>query len=951
MSPTQTPLAPAAPPAVNLTAAQAHVLAAQTAAPSYAGHNVGQYIELVGPLDVEALDEAVSRTFDEAPWLRFSVTSEAGRYRQAPAPARTGVRRLPRLDTSGAADPVAAAVDLVRRQLACPPRLELLVDPVRPDAVPDLAGAVLVTAGPRHHLLVQYFHQLVVDGYGVALLSRRIAERYTALVGRTPVTPSPFAPVSVLADAESAYAASAAHATELAAWQERYADLPDPVWPSGRTAPAGDTALRRTVVLGRADGAAVSAAARTAGVTWGEAVVAATAVHLTERTGAKEATLALFATARTAPGTLRVPGMAVNVLPARIPVGPEDTFRTLLGRAAAELTFLRGHQRVRGEELAKALWPALPGTRVPGPLINLRPFETELDFAGTRGHVVTLASGPVDDLSVSAAGLPDGRLRLDFDANPALYDADALARHADACAGALVALAREPGRPLGEVLRRPAAAPSAHRAPDASAVPRAVGAPTGTRPGGPGHDTETGTLPLLPSAHRLREARCAVERLHESVLLRVPAGLRAAPLRQALAALARRHPALRLALHRTEGVWTQEIRPAVSAPAVTDPATLRRIGVAGRPREERDRLVAAAARTAAEALDPRTATVLRAVWFDAGPREEGRLLLLGHELSVDDVTWQALTDELVPLYEEFAYGEAAADARMAPAGGLVDWAARLSAEAQSTDRARELPHWRTLAAAPAGRAWAATEGGHLVTTLLTLPPAPSGPGSRPEPGDGHAVDALLLTALARLANGRPRLHDGTGLLVDLELPRPEAAPRTAGRLTSAHLLRLALDACGPSAPTGPGETYGRVVRELAAVPDRGRGLDQLRHLNPQTAGRLADLPRCGIRYRRRNVLRAAPGSGGWGPAPASEWRALEPTDTPLPLTGPLEVTAYAEAMPDGSTALTLRWRWSDRLFGAAEARELAEEATATVRALSARPSEPEGDARSGDAGS
>ncbi|GHD73050.1 condensation domain-containing protein [Streptomyces goshikiensis] len=936
MPPTRTPLAPAAPPAVDLTAAQAHVLAGQTAAPSYAGYNVGQYIELVGPLDDGALEEAVGRTLDEAPWLRFSVTSAGGRFRQAPVPARPPVRRLPRLDTSGAADPVAAAVDLVRGQLACPPRLELLIDPVRPDAVPDLAGAVLVTTGPRHHLLVQYFHQLVVDGYGVALLSRRIAERYTALVGGAPVAPSPFAPVSVLADAERAYTASAAHAADLAAWQERYADLPDPVWPAGRTAPAGDTALRRTVPLDPADGAVVAAAARAAGVTWGEAVVAATAAHLADRTGAREATLALFATARTAPGTLRVPGTALNVLPVRVPVGAGDTFRTLLGRAAAELTFLRGHQRVRGEELARNLWPALPGTRVPGPLVNLRPFESELDFAGTRGHVVSLASGPVDDLSVSASSHPDGRLRLDFDANPALYDAASLARYADGCAAALVALAREPDRAARALVRGLAAGTAGHPGggrPGAGSP--GIGRPgggrpgggPGRRPGGPEHDTETGALPLLPSAHRLRAAHAAVERLHESVLLRVPAGLRAAPLRQALAALARRHPALRLALRRTEGIWTQEIRPAVSAPAVTDPGTLRRIGVAGRTGAERDGLVSDAARAAAAALDPGTATVLRAVWFDAGPREPGRLLLLGHQLSVDDVTWQLLGDELSALYGEFAHGEHGADEGLPPAGGLAAWAARLTSEAQSTARISELPHWSALAAGGAGRAWAATEGGHRLVTALTLPPC-----------DGHPLDALLLTALTRLAAGRPRLHDGTGLLVDLELPRPGAAPRTAGRLTSAHLVRLPLDTAGRAGSGDPGPTYRRVARDLAAVPDHGQGLDQLRHLNPQTAARLSNLPGCAIRYRRRTVPRAA-GTDGWGPAPAPEWRALDVPGASLPLAGPLELVADTEALPDGGTSVTLRWRWSDLLFGPAEARRLAEEATQTVRAL--LPGRPE----------
>ncbi|MFA7766230.1 hypothetical protein [Streptomyces sp. NRRL S-448] len=102
---------PAAAGPAGLTAAQAHILAAQNADPSYAGHNVGQYIELVGPLHLAALDEAVLRTLDEAPWLRSRLMTRGG---------------LPRLDTSAAADPVGAAVGLVRGQLACPPRPELL---------------------------------------------------------------------------------------------------------------------------------------------------------------------------------------------------------------------------------------------------------------------------------------------------------------------------------------------------------------------------------------------------------------------------------------------------------------------------------------------------------------------------------------------------------------------------------------------------------------------------------------------------------------------------------------------------------------------------------------------------------------------------------------------------------------------------------------------------------
>lgn len=172
----RTDLPAAAGPPPGLTAAQAHILAAQSADPSYAGHNVGQYIELVGALDTVALDEAVLRTLDEAPWLRSRLMTRGG---------------LPRLDTSAAADPVGAAVELVRGRLACPPRPELLTAPAGTGLAPDLTGALLVTVGPRRHLLVQYFHLPAVDGYGVALLSRRIAEVYTALVHGRPPGPTP----------------------------------------------------------------------------------------------------------------------------------------------------------------------------------------------------------------------------------------------------------------------------------------------------------------------------------------------------------------------------------------------------------------------------------------------------------------------------------------------------------------------------------------------------------------------------------------------------------------------------------------------------------------------------------------------------------------------------------------------------------------------------------------
>lgn len=885
---------------VPLTAAQAEFLAAQTAAPGYAGHNVGQYIELVGPLDTEALRDAVADALDEAPWLRFRLTRGEDGPRQSPVqePART--LRPALLDTSEAADPVAAALGLVREQLsACLAASALLTDPSAPGDVPDLAGSALVAVGPDRHLLVQFFHQLAVDGHGLALLGHRIAELYTGAVLGGPAGPSPFAPVTALVEAESAYAHSAERRADLAAWTRHLAGAALPAPLRGRSAPPADRALRRTVVLGPGDTGAVDAAARAAGATWGEAVLAATAVHATARTGAPEALLAVYAAARTAPGTLRVPAAAVNILPVRIASGPADTFRDLLARAAAETSFLRRHQRVRGTEVARAVWPGHTGSRVPGPLVNLRPFETGLDFAGVPGRVVSLASGPVEDLAVAASRSPEGLLRLDLDANPALYHPAELDSEADGFAALLAGLAAGPEVPVGRITSAgPASGPGPGRF-AADAVPSA-----------PAADRERGPVALLPAAHRLREAPWPAERDREHVLLRVPAGLRTAPLRRALTALVRRHPALRLMLHRTDGVWSQEVLGADLAPAARDRATLRRHPVTGLEPQARELLAARAARAAGDALDPASATVLRAVWFDAGPAEPGRLLLAAHALCVDDVSWQLLCEELPVLYGWFSGSGGRPDALGEP-GGLTAWAATLAVRAQSGARVKELPYWTELAGSPAARAWPAAEAGHLTTTRLEVPAGPD------VPAGPHPVDVALLAALARTASGRPRLHDGTRLPVELELPRPEEAPRTAGRLSSVHGVRLPLDADGPD----------RVRRVLASVPDGGRGQEQLRHLNPQTSALPAGPPGRGIAYRRRSVLLAPRAAPGWGPAPDSEWPGADALGELPPMTGPVQLTATVADAPGGGYRVTVNWRWSAALFDAAEAAALSRSAT------------------------
>ncbi|MEV4613129.1 amino acid adenylation domain-containing protein [Kitasatospora sp. NPDC049258] len=425
----------------ELTAAQAGVLAAQRIDPDNPAYNVGQYVEIDGPLDPDLLEAALGRVLAEADGLHVRLTEHQGRTHQLPIGFDAAAFRLPRLDTRGAADPVAAATDLVRGQLAVPTTLE-------GEQAGPLTGALLVRTGEHRHLWYQWFHHLVVDGYSVALLTRRVAEVYTALSRGTEVPASPLRPVGLLAGAERAYLASEQAGTDRAYWQARFADRPKVVGLTEQSAPAGPSALRHRIEIPAADSATLLAAARAARTTWAEAALAAVAGYLHRMTGTQDAVLGMHFMARTAPGTLRAPGMAVNILPVRLAVTGADTFEQLLGRAAAELRDARRHQLHRGEEIRRDLGLIGTDDRLHGPLLNLKPFDLDLDFAGIPGRTVNLASGPVEDLSVSVSKTPDGLLVLEFDANPALYTAAELAAHARRCAALAVRLAADPRRPL-----------------------------------------------------------------------------------------------------------------------------------------------------------------------------------------------------------------------------------------------------------------------------------------------------------------------------------------------------------------------------------------------------------------------------------------------------------------------------------------------------------------------
>ncbi len=469
-----------------------------------------------------------------------------------------------------------------------------------------------------------------------------------------------------------------------------------------------------------------------------------------------------------------------------------------------------------------------------------------------------------------------------------------------------------------------------------------------------------GELPATPIMHWLREHEGPSDDFHQSTLLRVPAGLGVEWLTAAVQAVLDRHDALRMrrtvrADHRG---WTLDVAAPGALLAVD---CVRRVEVPEPDPADPDgtalraAIAAEAARARAE-LAPDERQMVRFVWFDAGPRSSGRLLVVAHHLAVDGVSWRILVPDLQAAWEAASRG---AEPRLAPVPtSLRTWSHRLTRAALTPSRAAELPLWSAMLRPTAGDVLTdrpldpgVDRFGTARSLTLSLPPEQVRPLLTSAPAAYRAgVEDLLLTALALAVGSWREARSpaaGTDVLVDLEgHGRAELADdldlsRTVGWFTDLHPVRL-----DPREPDWEGAEAGvpllgralkRVKEQLRALPDRGIGYGLLRHLHPDTAPELSGLPTAAIGF---NYLGRFPGTGD------DDWQTAAESDATGPAAGArlamphaLEIVAVTQDEADGPH-LCASVTWPGALLSESDVRALADLWFTALRALIAHTSHP-----------
>ncbi|MFE7802167.1 amino acid adenylation domain-containing protein, partial [Nocardia sp. NPDC057440] len=376
-----------------------------------------QYLEFHGDLDLEILRKASIQTGNEfqSGYLRLVEVDGEPHQLFDPSLASPG----PVIDMRGEPDPMAAALQWMRREYTAP--LDMTRD--------RLVAWVVVQVGDRHFLWYLRIHHVALDGYAAMTIVNRVAALYTEALGGQAAEPNRAADLRTLYEADRSYRESTRFTSDQAYWVDRLAGVADESSLAAGYAPArADSVVARaelpTMTVERIDHSAKAMGATPAAV-----VIAAFGSYLARMTGRDEVVVNIPVSGRTTAVLRRSGGVFVNVVPLPIVLGKGDTVATLVRRVQSDLIGALRHQRCGLIDIRAAVGHN-GQRRFAGPVVNVMFFPQELRLGSMTAEFHILSSGPVEDLLVDLyqTGDPPQTI-LHFLANPNLYTGPELSAH------------------------------------------------------------------------------------------------------------------------------------------------------------------------------------------------------------------------------------------------------------------------------------------------------------------------------------------------------------------------------------------------------------------------------------------------------------------------------------------------------------------------------------------
>ncbi len=393
---------------------------------------IGNVTWLDGPLRVDLLDRAMRDVIAAEPVLRSIVQRD-------PDGAHWSIRsdfdlRIPYIELACGSD---EAIDAERKVQAYVEKIKR--EGIDPYAAPPWQFALLRT-GPLRHAWINFYHHILIDGFGIQLAWQRMRERYERLLAgdRNPIVQGP--PGDRLATRQREYQQDSLRVgRDRRFWERRFAPAPDHVpLPPAEVRDLLPRLVQMRWTVPRERWQRFEALAKRMDVWPLQAMMALVSAYVARVTRQEAITVGMFVHNRLQQDDLQALGLYVNTLPVRVPLSAQTTFADLTQVLAREIMLALAHQEYPLSKLL-AQQPSCGG--IAGMYYDLTVSTERFDYGGTFGEaqarVVPYSGHPaLSPVAVYIRAYRDGGdLPLDFvidpRSGPALTEADFLAARLD----------------------------------------------------------------------------------------------------------------------------------------------------------------------------------------------------------------------------------------------------------------------------------------------------------------------------------------------------------------------------------------------------------------------------------------------------------------------------------------------------------------------------------------
>ncbi|CAA0119416.1 non-ribosomal peptide synthetase [Zhongshania aliphaticivorans] len=408
--------------------------------PKDAIYNIAEYCEILGDIKTDIFIAAIKQITQEAETTRLEIHDTDDGPRQIILDRYKG--EFPVIDLSEADDPRAEAEEWMMAELRRP--VDLACDP--------LWRCALFKISDKCYFWYQRSHHLVLDGFGAGIISRRCADIYNALLEHRDIGPSPFLPLNVQHQHEQNYRDSARYERDRSYWMSQLSALPEPVSLTRHNAVRAGGMRRSTAQLSIDTSNTLRNLGKDTQASLPQILISLFAAYIYRMTGSDDLVFGMPVSARANRDMRSVPGMMANAVSIRLAMNAELNLNTLTAQVSKIVRQSLRHQMFRYEDLRRELGLLGQGQQISWVGVNIEPFDYDLRFGGHKCLAHNVSNGTVEDLTVfiydrgGKAGL-----RIDLDANPALYTQHELDIHRERFVRLIDAVLNDPTAPIGQI--------------------------------------------------------------------------------------------------------------------------------------------------------------------------------------------------------------------------------------------------------------------------------------------------------------------------------------------------------------------------------------------------------------------------------------------------------------------------------------------------------------------